>query len=214
MKNLLGTIALAAIMTAGAVQIASAVPITLTATLVGSNEVPPSGSPGTGFATVTIDSVLNTMQVNINFSGLLSTTSAGAPSGTTASHIHCCLASPQLTGVNAGVATTTPTFPGFPLGVTSGTYSQLFDMTLASSYNPSFISGSLVPSHTVSEAEAVLFAGLFNQETYLNIHTNAFPGGEIRGFLIPVPEPITLSLFSAGLAGAIAMRRRLKKKSG
>lgn len=206
-------VAIAAVLALAGVQQAQAAPITFQATLLGSNEVPSSGSPGTGFATVTLDSVLNTMLVNITFSGLVSTTSTGAPSGTTASHIHCCLASPLLTGVNAGVATTTPTFPGFPLGVTSGTYSQLFDMTLASSYNPSFISGALVPSHTVTEAEAVLFAGIANEETYLNIHTTAFPGGEIRGFLVPVPEPFTLSLFSAGLVGAVAMRRRLKKKA-
>ena len=39
----------------------------------------------------------------------------------------------------AGVATTTPTFPGFPSGVTSGSYSNTFDLTLASSWNATFI---------------------------------------------------------------------------
>ena len=29
----------------------------------------------------------------------------------------------------------------------------------------------------------------------------------------PVPEPITLALFGAGLAGAVAMRRRKTKKA-
>ena len=57
---------------------------------------------------------------------------------TTASHIHCCVAPPG----NAGVATTTPTFPGFPLGVTAGTYSQTFDMTAAASYNPAFVTAN------------------------------------------------------------------------
>src|SRR5271166_1000975 len=86
--------------------------ITYTANLLGSSENPPTGSPGTGFAMVIVNTTLNTMEVQVTFSGLTS--------GDTASHIHCCTAVPG-TG-NAGVATTTPTFAGFPSGVTSGTY--------------------------------------------------------------------------------------------
>lgn len=199
MKNLLAATALAAISTVATVQTASAAPMSFDAVLTGSNEVPSNASPGTGFALVTIDPVANTLSVNVTFSGLLG--------NTTASHIHCCLASPLLAGVNVGVATTTPTFPGFPLGVTSGTYSDTFDMTLASSYNPAFVTAE----GGVSAAEAALFTGIESDETYLNIHTTVDPGGEIRGFLVPVPEPLTWTLFGAGLAGAIAMRRRKAK---
>src|SRR6266542_1011079 len=70
--------------------------------VLGNFESPPTGSAGTGFASVTVDNVLNTMLVDVTFSGL--------GSGVTASHIHCCVAQ----GGNAGVATTTPTFTGFP----------------------------------------------------------------------------------------------------
>jgi hypothetical protein len=90
-----------------------AAPITFFADLTGAAEVPPTGSPGTGHATVVIDSVASTMHVDVTFSGL--------ETGTTASHIHCCLPSPGATGVNVGITTAVPTFPGFPLGVTSGT---------------------------------------------------------------------------------------------
>lgn len=38
----------------------------------------------------------------------------------------------------------------------------------------------------------------------------AFPGGNVVLASAAVPEPITLSLFGAGLAGAVAMRRRKK----
>ena len=45
---------------------------------------------------------------------------------------------------------------------------------------------------------------------YFNIHTTAFAGGEIRGFLAPIPEPETYALMLAGLAavGVAARRRR------
>ena len=176
--------------------------ITFTANLTGSLEVPPSGSSGTGSATVVIDTVLNTMQVNVTFSGL--------SSGTTASHIHCCLASPFLTGKSVGVATAVPTFTGFPLGVTSGTYSHLFDLTLASSYNPAFVTAE---GGVISGAEAALLLGIESGETYLNIHTTTFPGGEIRGFLVPTPEPSTIFLLGSGLVALIRARRKLGRKN-
>ena len=143
--------------------------------LVGSNEVPPSGSAGTGTAIVIVDPAANTMHVSVVFSGLTS--------GVTASHIHCCQATPGA-NANIGVATTTPTFTGFPSGVTSGTYDNTFDLLQASSYNPAFIAGPLVPSHTAAGAATVLINGIQNNLTYLNIHTTNFPGGEIRALLV------------------------------
>ena len=159
--------------------------ITYQAVLTGPGEAPPNTSPGTGLADVTVDTVTNLMTVQVVFSGL--------EADTTASHIHCCVAPPGT----APVATTLPTFPGFPLGVTMGTYNQTFDLTLASSYNPAFVS-----SHggTPTSAEAALLAGLAGDMAYLNIHTTLFPGGEISGFLVPVPEPGSLVLAGIGLA--------------
>jgi CHRD domain len=107
---------------------ATAAPIIYVANLDGPSESPPNASPGTGFAEVALDLALNTLEVNVTFAGLLGTT--------TAAHIHAATASPG-TGI-AGVATQTPTFTAFPLGVTSGTYDHTFDLTLDSTYNPSF----------------------------------------------------------------------------
>ena len=153
---------------------ARANPIDYTANLTGPREDPPNASPGTGFADVTFDLVAHTMRVQITFSGLIGTT--------TASHIHSPTALP-FTG-KAGVATQTPTFSGFPLGATAGTYDMTFDTSLASTYNPAFVTAN----GSVAAAEAALAASLAAGTSYLNIHTTEFPGGEIRGFLVALPE--------------------------
>src|SRR5829696_7862143 len=98
--------------------IAKADVIVFTTTLTGSQEVPPNASTGIGSALVTLDTVANTLTVNVAFAGLVSPT--------TVAHIHCCAAP----GGIAIPATTTPSFPGFPVGVTTGTYLQTFDLTL------------------------------------------------------------------------------------
>jgi hypothetical protein len=158
------------------------------ATLLGSSEFPANNSTGTGKAVVTIDG--NSMRVQVTFSGLVAQTSAGLPSGTTASHIHAPTAIPLSLTSTAGVATTTPTFTGFPLGVREGTYDHSFDMTLASSYNPAYITAN---GGTPASAFTALKAAISAGRSYLNIHSNAFPGGEIRGFLIACPT-ITVSI--------------------
>lgn len=165
------------------------------ADLDGPSESPPNASPGIGQATITYDTDLLTLRVEAAFSDLLGTT--------TASHIHCCTASP-LSGT-VGVATMLPSFDGFPLGVTSGNYDHTFDLTLAASFNGSFITAN---GGTVDGARAALLAGLAGGQAYFNIHTNQFPGGEIRGFLV-VPEPAAWSLLGFGVLLAARPKRRL-----
>ena len=143
--------------------------------LSGPAEAPPNNSPGTGKALITIDAVANTMRVQTTFSGLVA--------GVTASHIH---APTAVAGTGtAGVATSLPTFPGFPSGVTAGTYDQTFNMLLASSYNPSYVTNN---GGTTASAFAALRAAISAGKAYLNIHSTTFPGGEIRGFLNLCPS--------------------------
>ena len=166
-----------------------------TAELLGSNERPdPNNSPGTGTATVTVDLDQSTMRVQETFSGLL------AP--TTVSHIHCC-AGPDG---SAPPATTVPSFPGFPVGVTAGTYDQTFNMLDASSYNPAFISAN---GGTAASAFDAFVDGLNNGTAYANIHTEMFQAGEIRGTLVPEPETYAMLLAGLAMVSMMSRRRRL-----
>ena len=183
---------------AGALFAAVAMPATAvesiyTAVLSGSAEVPPNESPANGTATVTIDTGNYTMRVQDTFSGLLAEN--------TASHIHCCT---TPTGT-AGVATTTPTFTGFPSG-TSGVYDHTFDMTNTSSYSSSFLAAN---GGTPLSAFDALVAGLNSGSAYANIHSGMFPAGEIRGTLVPEPEAYAMLLAGLGLVSLMARRRKV-----
>jgi len=100
-------------------------------------------------------------------------------------HIHCCTATP-FTG-SAGVALNFTPMPA----VATGTYNNVFALTPA--------------------AFSSLLAGASAGRAYVNIHTpGLYAGGEIRGFLAPIPEPGTYALMLAGLGavGWAARRRR------
>lgn len=162
--------------------------------LSGPAEAPPNASTGTGSALVTLDYDLATLKLETSFSGLLGTV--------TAAHLHGPTA---IAGSGtAGVMTMTPTFTGFPLGVSTGTYSQTFDLNLASSYNAAFITAN---GGTVATALTALTNAFQDGKAYLNIHTTSFPGGEIRGFATPVPEPSAL-LLGAAAGSLLTLRRR------
>ena len=153
----------------------------------GANESPANTSPGTGSGTVDYDNTAHTLTLQVTFTGLNGLT--------TASHIHGPTLNPFA--LNAGVATTTPSLVGFPLGVSSGSFSGVMDLTLTSSYNPGFVTAN---GGTSLGAETALGIAMEAGKTYWNIHSSTVGGGEIRGFLVPVPEPGALAF--AGLAAA------------
>lgn len=169
--------------------LSQAAQIITSAGLAGTNENPSNSSPGTGTALVTIDTIAHQLRVGVTFSGLTT--------NTVAAHIHCCVSPPN----NVGVATTTPAFVGFPLGVTSGSLDAGYDTLQSGTWNPAFVTAN---GGTTAGAEAALAAGLAAGQAYLNIHTTQYPGGEIRGFLAPQSLPNVGNIPTLSL-GALVM---------
>lgn len=177
---------------------ASAVVFVYQASLSGANEVPPNASPGTGWVTVTYDSVLQSLRIEASFSGLTGVT--------TAAHIHAS-ASP---GVNVGVATPIPSLDGFPLGVTSGSVDTTLNLTLTSSFNGSYITNN---GGTPASAEIALAQALADGKAYFNVHTSTFGGGEVRGNLASVPDTgASLAMLLPVLIGLVGLARGQQRR--
>jgi hypothetical protein len=152
-----------------------------------------AGATGTGFARFIFDTTAQTLSIDTNWSGLSGTT--------TVAHIHCCVMTPGMGTV--GVAVTPGTFPGFPVGLSAGSYSIVLDLTQTGTYTAAFRG-----MDTPAQASERLLAGINEGRAYINIHSTTFPPGEIRGFLKPVPEPGTLALAGVALAAVVVLRRR------
>ena len=136
-------------------------PTTFTATLNGASERPNAVAvPGTGSATVTF-----TMANGIATGASYTVTVSGLTGAPTASHIHAPASADAATGVlvNFNPAAVTST-----AGTFSGTFSQ------------SDIRNAAV---SVDSTLKLVRAGL----AYVNVHTAANGGGEIRGQLVAKP---------------------------
>lgn len=160
--------------------------------LVGTNEVPPNGSPATGFVFMSLSG--NTLSLTLNWSGLIG-------GNVSAGHIHCCTAP----GTNVGVAVG---FGGLPAS-TSGSYANTFDLTNVATYTGTFVTN--FGGGTVAGAQAALVAGLNAGTAYVNLHNATFPGGEIRANVAVVPEPASMVMLGFGLVAVGAGVRRKRR---
>ncbi|HEV8721650.1 MAG TPA: CHRD domain-containing protein [Candidatus Binatia bacterium] len=175
------------------------------ATLTGSQETPPNSSTATGTATF----ILNDAQTALSFTATIfgldftgSQTPASTADNLVAAHIHCCAAPGAAASIVWGFFGSPfndnnpndNVFTPFGVGV-GGTVSGKWDAPEGN-------------STTLAEQLPSILAGL----SYINFHTTQFPGGEIRGQILKVPEPSAFILFGIGLLVLrMAASRRQKR---
>lgn len=88
--------------------------------------------------------------------------------------------------------------PGGP-GVNSGV---IFGLTNTFGHNGTFTGSSTL--------DATQMGWVLDGLTYINLHSDLFAGGEIRGQLGALPEPTSLTLAAAGLIALLVARRRCR----
>jgi hypothetical protein len=192
MKHVLSVLALAAASSLAVPAFAQSSGVTYRAVASGALEEPPNASAGSSLTTIEISG--RQLLVETPFRDLTGTS--------TVAHIHCCTAE-----AFRGVAPVALPFDDFPTGVRSGEYTNAFALGDESTYDPAFLAAN---GGTVRGAYAALVDGINANQAYVNIHSSAYPNGEIRGFLVaaPIPEPAEWAMLGAGLAGLLWMGRR------
>ena len=152
----------------------SALAQSFTATLNGSQEVPANGSPGIGAMTGTLSGGPGAW--TFIYSGSFSGLTAPVNAQPSGGHIHN-----APVGINGGVV---HPLVNLDTGVTAGNFSGTWN--------------------TASGLTDTLVGEMLAGRLYVNIHTSAFSGGEIRGQI--VPEPASIGLLLAG--STLMLRRR------
>jgi hypothetical protein len=143
----------------GQLSFVSGGPVMYAAELRGPKEVPPNSSTAFGSALVTLDLANSTVNWEVNDSGIASAT---------LSHIH--RGSSSVSGpVVINFATSAAAIPN---GRTFG------NNTIANQQTAGLTAADLTALATASTANGF----------YVNVHSSAFPGGEIRGQLVPAQE--------------------------
>jgi len=179
---------------------ASAATLTWGAVLSGDQEIPPVPSAATGTGWVQYDSAANDLSLYVAWEGL---TGPGIQA-----HIHCCVATPPG---NVGIALDL-WLPSDPSRPTSGFFTATYDLDTTNPFRVAFTNASGgTTAGALERLIAAMDAG--DGRVYYNIHTAQYPGGEIRGNLMPVPEPATTAGLLAAVGAMLALRRRRQSRA-
>jgi hypothetical protein len=174
-----------------------------TATLDGAQEVPPNASTATGSAMFVLNDAMTALSYDATIFGLDFTGSQtpNTADNLVAAHIHA----PAPPGVNAGVVFGffgTPFNDNNPNDVVVTPFAPGIGGTVTGKWD--LLEGN---NTTLADQLPNILAG----NSYINFHTEQFPGGEIRGQIgqvTAVPEPSTLALAGIAAFGLLGYRWR------
>lgn len=161
------------------------------ATLSGDQEVPPVSTTASGTASLTLNDAQTRLEINIQLSGLDldGNQTPGTGDDVTGAHIHTAPAGSNGGVVFGFISPNSDTNGDLIVDPVAGTIFSGWDLTEGN-------------NTTLGDQLVNLFAG----GLYINVHTNAHLGGEIRGQIVPIPAAFWL--FGSGLLGLVGMARR------